>query len=140
MSEKTEFKELSKNRAYLIKTAGVEISATKLEGYKAVQLGGTVSPVSVGIGGSKQEGDDWLLIVKDRNNIVMPFDVWTKRMAQDISEVTGSSINSITVVSSVPSYNTKIVNSVDELAKAIAEGWTEPYQFESGRWILKKSK
>ena len=140
MSEKTEFKELSKNRAYLIKTAGVEISATKLEGYKAVQLGGTVSPVSVGIGGSKQEGDDWLLIVKDRNNIVMPFDVWTKRMAQDISEVTGSSINSITVVSSVPSYNTKIVNSVDELAKAIAEGWTEPYQFESSRWILKKSK
>ena len=140
MSEKTEFKELSKNRTYLLKTGEVEITAMKLEGYKAIQLGGTISPVSIGAGGSKEEGDDWLLIVKDRNDIVMPYEVWAKQMAQEITRISGSNVSTVSVVSSIPSYNTKIVNSVDELAQAYAEGWTEPYQFQSGRWILKKSK
>jgi hypothetical protein len=140
MSEKTEFKELSKNRTYLLKTGEVEITAMKLEGYKAIQLEGTISPVSIGAGGSKEEGDDWLLIVKDKNDIVMPYEVWAKQMAQEITRISGSNVSTVSVVSSIPSYNTKIVNSVDELAQAYAEGWTEPYQFQSGRWILKKSK
>jgi len=111
-----------------------------LEGYKAIQLGGTVSPVNIALGGSKKEGDDWLLIVKDRNKIAMPYEVWTKQMAQEINKISGSNVSTISVVSNVPSYSTKIVNGVEELAQAYAEGWTDPYQFQSGRWILKKPK
>ena len=140
MSEKTEFLELKKNRAYQLKISGTEISAMKLEGYKATQLGGTVSPYSIGVGGSKAEGDDWLVIVKDRNEIVMPYEVWVTQVASEIATVSGSNVSTISVVSSEPPCQTKIVNSVDELAKAIEEGWREPYQFESGRWILKKPK
>jgi hypothetical protein len=140
MSGKTEFKELSKNRTYLFKTGGVEITAMKLEGYKAIQLGGTISPVNVGVGGSKEEGDDWLLIVKDRNDIVMPYEVWAKQVAQEITRISGSNVSTVSIVSSIPSYNTKIVDSVEDLAQAYAEGWTEPYQFQSGRWILKKPR
>jgi hypothetical protein len=140
LSEKTEFKELAKNRTYLLKTGDAEITAMKLEGYKAIQLGGTVSPVNIALGGSKKEGDDWLLIVKDRNKIAMPYEVWTKQMAQEINKISGSNVSTISVVSNVPSYSTKIVNGVEELAQAYAEGWIEPYQFQSGRWILKKPK
>ena len=140
LSEKTEFKELAKNRAYLLKTGEVEITAIKLEGYKAIQLAGTLSPVSIGAGGSKEEGDDWLLVVKGENQIVMPYEIWTKRMAQEITNISGSAVSTISVVSSIPSYNTKIVDSVEELAQAYAEGWTEPYQFQRGRWILKKPR
>jgi hypothetical protein len=140
VSEKTESKELLKNRTYLLKTGGVEITAMKLEGYKAIQLGGTVSPVNLAVGGSKQEGDDWLLIVKDRNDIVMPYDAWTKKMAKEITTLTGASVGSISVVSSVRAYDTKIVNGEEELAQAYADGWIEPYQFQSGRWIFKKPR
>jgi ubiquinone biosynthesis protein UbiJ len=70
----------------------------------------------------------------------MPYEVWAKQMAQEIIRISGSDVSTVSVVSSIPSYNTKIVNSVDELAQAYAEGWTEPYQFQSRRWILKKSK
>lgn len=140
MPEETEFQELKKNRAYLLKIGGTEISAMKLEGYKATQLGGTVSPYSVGVGGSKVEGDDWLIVVKDRNDIAMPYEVWANQVTQAISKLSGSNVSTVSVVTSVPSYKTKIVNSIEELAKALEEGWTEPYQFESGRWILKKSR
>lgn len=100
MPEKTEFKELSKSRAYLLKIGGVEISVIKLEGFKATQLGATVSPMIVGLGGSKTEGDDWLLIVKDKNQITMPYEVWVRQTAQEISRVSGSNVNTISVTSS----------------------------------------
>lgn len=140
MSEESKFIELSKNRAYQLKMGNTVISAMKLEGYKAVQLGGTLTPLSIGAGGSKTEGDDWLVIVKDRNDIVMPYEVWTKRVAQEITNISGSNVRTISVVSSVPSDDTRIVNSIEELAQAYAEGWIEPYQFQSDRWILKKPR
>ena len=100
MPEETEFKELSKNRAYLLRMGGVEVSAIKLEGYKAIQLGGTLSPISMGAGGSKAEGDDWLLVVKNKKQITMPYEVWIKQMAQEIGKATGSNVNTISVASS----------------------------------------
>jgi len=102
MSEETEFKELSKNRAYLLKIGGTEICAIKLEGYKAIQLGGTISPVSVGAAGSKVEGDDWLVIAKDSNAIVMPYEVWVKKVVSEIARVSGSSVSTISVVDGQP--------------------------------------
>jgi hypothetical protein len=66
MSDETECKELAKNRAYQLKIGNVEFSALKLEGFKATQMGGTVTPVSVGVQGAKAEGDDWLIIVKNK--------------------------------------------------------------------------
>lgn len=100
MYKETKCKELMKNRAYLLNIGDVEISALKLEGYKATQLGGTVSPINVGLGGSQIEGDDWLLIVKDQNNIVMPYKVWVNQIAQELTKATGSNISTISVVSS----------------------------------------
>jgi hypothetical protein len=100
MPKETEFKELSKNRAYLLRMGGVEVSAIKLEGYKAIQLGGTLSPISVSAGGGKAEGDDWLLVVKNKNQITMPYEVWVKQMAQEIGRATGSKVNTISVASS----------------------------------------
>jgi hypothetical protein len=100
MSEETEYVQLSKNRAYLLRMGGVEISAMKLEGYKAIQLGGTVSPINVSASGSKVEGDDWLLVVKDKNNIVMPYEVWVKQVAGEINRLSGSNVNTISVLTS----------------------------------------
>lgn len=48
MSNKTECKELVKNRAYILNIDGLEISALKLEGFKASQLDGELSPTSAG--------------------------------------------------------------------------------------------
>jgi hypothetical protein len=98
-TEKTECKELSKGRAYMLKIGGVEISALKLEGYKASQLGGTVSPLGVGASGSKAESDDWLLVVKDKEGITMPYDVWAAKVASVISKASGSNVGTISVVS-----------------------------------------
>jgi hypothetical protein len=56
--------------------------------------------MEVDLGGSKTEGDDWLLVVKDKNQITMPYEVWVKHTAQEISKATGSSINMISVASS----------------------------------------
>ena len=92
--------ELAKNRAYLLKMGDVEISALKLEGYKASQLGGTISPISVSAGGSRVEGDDWLLVVKDKDNVVMPYPLWVKKVANEINRITGSNINTISVLTS----------------------------------------
>jgi hypothetical protein len=100
MSEKTEVKEISKNRAYLLYIGGVEILAMKLEGFKAIQLGAALSPMEVDVGGTKMEASDWLTIVKDKNQITMPYEVWVKQMAQEISKATGSSVNTISVASS----------------------------------------
>jgi len=100
MAEDTECRELSKNRAYLLRMGGVEISAMKLEGYKAIQLAGTLSPISVGAEGSKVEGDDWLIVVKDKNNIVMPYDVWVRQVAGEIKKASGSNVNTISVLTS----------------------------------------
>jgi hypothetical protein len=100
MSKETECKELKKNRAYLLNIGNVEISALKLEGYKATQLGGTLSPVNVSLGGAQVEGDDWLIIVKDEKNIVMPYNVWVSQIAEELNKATGSNVNTISVVSS----------------------------------------
>lgn len=100
MSDITECEELAKNRAYLLKMGDVQISALKLEGYKASQLGGTLSPTSLGVEKSNVEGDDWLLIVKDKNNIVMPYGVWVAKVASEISRITGSNVNTISVLTS----------------------------------------
>jgi hypothetical protein len=102
MSE-TKFKELSKDRAYLVYIGGVEILALKLEGFKTTQIGGTLSPMGVGVEGKKAEASDWLTIVKDKDQITMPYEVWVGKLAQEISKATGSSVNTISVVSSVPS-------------------------------------
>lgn len=99
MTDETEFKELSKNRAYLVYIGGVEILALKLEGFKATQLGGTLSPMQVGVGGMQVQAGDWLLIVKDKNQITMPYDVWGRQVAQEISKATGSSIATVSVAS-----------------------------------------
>jgi hypothetical protein len=98
MADVTMCEELAKNRAYLLRMGGVEISAMKLEGYKATQLGGTISPINVSAGGSKVEGDDWLIIVKDKNNIVMPYEVWVKQVAGEINKASGSNVNTISVL------------------------------------------
>ncbi len=72
----------------------------KLEGIKASQLGGTISPTNFGLQKSNVEGNDWLVFVKDKNDIVMPYDVWVNKLANEISVVTGSPINSISVLTS----------------------------------------
>jgi hypothetical protein len=100
MSDIIKYKELAKNRAYLLTMGDVQISALKLEGYKASQLGGTISPTSIGAQKTNIEGDDWLLVVKDKNDIVMPYSVWVNKLANEISVVTGSPINTISVLTS----------------------------------------
>ena len=100
MSDITKCEELYKNRAYLLMMGDVQISAMKLEGYKASQLGGTVSPIGLSVGGNKVEGNDWLVVVKDKNDIVMPYDVWVNKLAKEISAVTGSNVNTISVLTS----------------------------------------
>lgn len=100
MSDVTECIELAKNRAYLLKMGDVQISALKLEGYKASQLGGTLSPTNISAQKANVEGDDWLLVVKDKNDIVMPYSIWVNKLANEISVVTGSPINSISVLTS----------------------------------------
>jgi len=99
MTDETEFKELSKNRAYLLRIGGIEVAAMKLEGYKAIQLGGTLSPYGVGGGGGKAEGDDWLLVVKDENKITMPYEAWVKQAVQEIGKATGSNIGTVSLAS-----------------------------------------
>lgn len=97
MSDKTKVTELSKNRAYLVNFGGVEILALKLEGFKATQLGAIVSPMGVNVDGKKAEANDWLALVKDKNQITMPYDVWANQLAHEISKATGSSVNTISV-------------------------------------------
>jgi hypothetical protein len=97
MSDKIECKELAKNRAYLLRIGGVEFSALKLEGFKVTQLAGTVSPTNLGLSGSKVEGDDWLILVKDADNIVMPYGVWVRKVAKAIESASGSSVKTIGV-------------------------------------------
>jgi hypothetical protein len=105
MSE-TKVVPLLKDRGFLIYMGGVEILALKLEGFKTIQIGGVLSPIGVGIEGQKAETSDWLALVKDKNQITMPYDVWAKQVAQEISKATGSSVNTISVVSSVPANAT----------------------------------
>lgn len=100
MSDVIKYEELAKNRAYLLTMGNVQISALKLEGIKASQLGGTISPTSFGIQKGNVEGNDWLVFVKDKNDIVMPYGVWVNKLANEISVVTGSPINSISVLTS----------------------------------------
>ena len=114
MPDDTECKELAKNRAYQLKVGSVEISALKLEGFKASQLGGTISPVSMSAQGSKAEGDDWLVVVKDKNNIVMPYDVWTKQVAKEIHNASGSNVQTLSMV---VSSDAVIVSPKSEEAK-----------------------
>lgn len=121
-SKETEFKELSKNRAYLLRMGDVEVSAIKLEGYKAIQLGGTLSPISVRAGGSKAEGDDWLLVVKNKNQITMPYEVWVNQMAQEIGKATGSNVNTISVASSAGLHSSVTIRrGIEEVKKKIQE-------------------
>ena len=95
----TKVKELAKNRAYLVYFGEVEILALKLEGFKATQIGGTLSPVAVAVEGKQLEASDWLTVVKDKNQITMPYDVWARQVALEISKATGSSVNTISVTS-----------------------------------------
>jgi|SRR5208282_4079205 len=92
--------ELAKNRAYLLTIGDVQISALKLEGIKTSQLGGTISPTSFGLQKGNIEGNDWLVFVTDKNKITMPYDVWVNKLANEISIVTGSPINTISVLTS----------------------------------------
>lgn len=97
MSDKTECKELAKNRAYQLKIGDVEFSALKLEGFKAIQMAGTMTPVSIGAQGAKTEGDDWLIVVKNKDNKVMPYGVWAKLVAEQIHNVSGSNVQHLSV-------------------------------------------
>ena len=112
MTDVTVCEELAKNRAYLLKMGNIEISALKLEGYKASQLGGTISPLNMGVEKSNVEGDDWLLIVKDENKKVLPYGVWVAQVAKEVSKVSGSNIGTVSVLTS---GDTKVVSAkVDE--------------------------
>lgn len=106
MSDITECEELVKNRVYLLKMGDVQISALKLEGYKASQLGGTLSPTNISAQKGSVEGNDWLLIVKDKNDIVMPYAVWVNKLANEISVVTGSNVNTVSVLTSGDTIHT----------------------------------
>ncbi len=100
MTNDTTMKELAKGRAYLVKMGGVEILALKLEGFKATQLEAALSPMAVDIGGKQAESNDWLMIVKTKDQIAMPYDVWARQVALGISKATGSSISTISVATS----------------------------------------
>jgi hypothetical protein len=97
MSSETKVKELSKNRAYLVNFGGVEILVLKLEGFRATQLGALLSPIGVNIEGKQAEANDWLALVKDKNQITMPYEVWVSQIARELSRATGSSVNTISV-------------------------------------------
>ena len=131
MSKETECKELQKNRAYVLTVGDVEISALKLEGFKAIQLGGTVSPINVGVGGSKVEGDDWLVIVKNKDNIAMPYQVWAQQVANELSKATGSTISSVSVVSGdIKVETSEPVGLVDKLKVTLVKGEVETKEDE----------
>ncbi len=141
MSRETSVEELSKKRAYKLSIGGYEIVAMKLEGYKALQVAGTLSPIAVGVKGAKVEGDDWLVIVKDPKGIVQPIETWAKQVSVQIKEVSGGAmVNTVSVLNPSLPYETLRVESEEDLARALEEGWTEPYQYISGKWILRRPR
>jgi len=99
LSQETELEELAKNRAYVLTVGGVKIVAMKFEDFKALQPAGRVGLTNIGLSGSQTERNDWLVVVTDMNNLTMPSEVWVKKVAAEISTVTGSNINGISVVS-----------------------------------------
>ena len=99
MSQKTEFEVLAKDKAYILTVGGVEIIAMKLEGFKAIQMAGTIGLTNVGLSGGQTVINDWLTIVKDKDNLTMPYDVWVKKVAEEIGKATGSSVSGVSVAS-----------------------------------------
>lgn len=142
MSRDSEVRELSRNRAYRLKTGDTEFTAIKLEGFKAIQLGGTVSPISVSAEGKKVEGDDWLIVVKDKNNIVVPYETWVREATTKIGNVSGSHVSTVSVVSGNVEtlYDTMKVEGMDGLSRAFVDGWREPYQYASNKYVLRRPK
>lgn len=98
MSKKTECKQLLKNRAYSLTIGDIELTALKLEGIKATQLGGTINPMGVSLGGQQVEGDDWIIIVK-KEGISVPYSVWSQQVASQLLNATGSNVGTFSVVS-----------------------------------------
>jgi hypothetical protein len=100
MTGETTFKKLSGDLpTYLVNFGGVEFLVIQLKGFKTVDLGAILSQIMVGIKGKKAESSDFLILVKDQNQITQPYDVWANRFAQEISNVTGSGVNTISVAS-----------------------------------------
>ncbi|TSA57369.1 hypothetical protein D4R42_01720 [bacterium] len=141
MSEETKFEQLAKGKAYKLFIGGYEIVCIKLEGFKAWQLAGTVSPIVIEAKAGKIEGDDWLVIVKDPQGIVQPIQNWAKQISTEIANVSGSPIGTVSVLSTpISPYKTIRVNSEEELAMAYEQGWNDPYQYATGKWLLRKSR
>ena len=102
MSGDTQFRELSKERAYWFRLGGIEFMAVKLEGFKASQVGGTLNPIDVRVSfeRSRAESDDWIVVVKDKSGIVSPLNVWAVQAAKAITNASGSNVGTVSVVSS----------------------------------------
>lgn len=140
--EKTSYKVLKKDKAIKVTIGGHEIVALNLPGIQVLELGGTVTtfPVGVGIAGKKGVENNWIAIVKDPKGIVKPYHIWAKDVATAISEASGNDVSNLSIAVSPPDYETLIVDSEEDLKKAYAENWSEPYQYEEGKWILRKPK
>jgi len=139
-AEDIQIKELSKGRAYQLSIAKVEVVALKLEGFKARQVGAVLSPLEVKAEAryKGEEGNDWLIVVKDRDNIVMPYSTWEDRLRGAIQHASGAQVGTISLAGTISPYSTLIVSSVEELRGAYAEGWGEPFQFAQNKWLLRK--
>jgi hypothetical protein len=119
MPEETSVKELCKGKAYIISIGGFEIVALKLEGFKALQIGGAISPINVSAEGSKVEGDDWLVIVKDPQKIVQPYETWVKQVSTQITNASGSLVSTISVLNPISLEVLK--KQMEELEKRVKE-------------------
>jgi hypothetical protein len=149
MSEEkeTSFEELAKKRAYKFAHGGVKGVAFKLEGFKSSRLAGMLTTVGIGAEAERAEKDDWVVLVEDQRG-VQPIDVWAKRLASEISNVSGSNIGTVSVPSApagstppaAPSYETLKVDNEEDLEKAYAEGWRDPVQYTPGKWMLRRPK
>ena len=140
MSGEFKFEEIKKNRCYKISLLDHIFVALKLEGFKSGELSGVLSYIGIKAGHKGEEENNWFVIVKDRNDIVLPYSEWENKVREVITEASGSIPSSITIASSISPYDSIIAHNATELQQAYAEGWGEPYQFATGQWILRRPK
>lgn len=138
MSEETYVEELYPKRAYKRSIGSAEIVAMKLEGYKASEVGGAIFSTGAEVKAGKAETNDWLVVVKDPRGIVQPMEGWVKNVSNAITDASGNEVQNVSVVIPAQNYEVKIIDNEEDLARAYAEGWSEPYQFDTGKWILRK--
>lgn len=88
--------ELGRGKAYRIKMGDTNIVALKLEGFRAQNIGGAVSTMGIGVEGERVESNDWLILVKDSEGVYTD-DVWKKKVANGIANVSGTYVDNITI-------------------------------------------